>query len=62
MIKLKNIIKEGKFEESVEGIELSIDGMNPSVAANAIVKAIKKSYGSNATKIGLEIKKLLKLR
>ncbi len=34
---------------------------SPSVAANAIVRALKSSYGSNATKVGLEINKRMKL-
>ena len=55
------LIKEDKFEETVEGIELSLYGMSPSVAANAIVRALKSSYGSNATKVGLEINKRMKL-
>ena len=55
------LIKEDKFEETLEGIELSLYGMSPSVAANAIARALKSSYGSNATKVGLEINKRMKL-
>ncbi len=56
------LLKEDKFEETVEGIELSLYGMSPSVAANAIVRALRSSYGSNATKVGLEINKRMKLK
>ena len=56
------LIKEDKFEETVESIELSLDNMSPSVAANAIVRALKSSYGSNATRVGLEINKLMKIK
>ena len=61
------LIKEDKFEEAVESIEISLMNMSatglpsPSVAANAIVRALKSSYGSNATKVGLEINKRMKL-
>ncbi len=55
------LIKEDNFEEAVEGIELSLIGMSPSDVANAIASALKKSYGSDATKIGLEISKIMKL-
>tara|TARA_R110001592_G_scaffold133054_1_gene348191 strand:- start:4566 stop:4766 length:201 start_codon:yes stop_codon:yes gene_type:complete len=62
MIKLKNILKEGKFEEAVEGVELSVYGMAPKVVANVIVKALKMSFGGTASKIVLEINKLMKIR
>jgi len=56
------LLKEDNFEEAVESIEISLMGMSPSVAANAIVRALRSSYGSNATKVGLEINKIMKLR
>lgn len=62
MIKLKNILKEGKFEDAVEEVELGIYGMAPKVVANVLVKALKSSFGSTATKIVLEINKLMKIR
>ena len=60
MIKLKKILKESKFDEAVEGVEISIEGMSVNSVANVIVKALKSSYGSNAGKIVLAINKLIK--
>jgi len=62
MIKLKKILKEGKFEKAVEGVELSVYGMATNVVANVIVKALKSSFGGNATKIVMQINKLMKIR
>ena len=62
MIKLKDILKEGKFEEAVEGVEMSIYGMSTNVVATIIVKALKTSFGNNATKIVMQINKLMKIR
>ena len=56
------LIKEDNFKEAAESIEISLIGMNPSDAANAIVRALRSSYGDNATKVGLEINKRMKLK
>ena len=61
-MKLKKLLNENKFSEAVEGVEVSIQGMAVNVAANVIVKALKSSYGSNASKIVLAINKLMKIR
>ena len=41
MIKLKKILKESKFEEAVEGVEVSVYGMSPKVVAKVFAKALK---------------------
>jgi hypothetical protein len=61
-MKLKKLLNENKFAEAVEGVEVSIEGMTVNVVANVIVKALKSSYGSNASKIVLAINKLMKIR
>jgi len=61
-MKLKKLLNENKFDEAVEGVEVSIQGMAVNVVANVIVKALKSSYGSNAGKIVLAINKLMKIR
>ena len=56
-------LNEDKFKEAVEGVEISIMGMAPNVAANAIAAAVMRSYGKGvATKIVLLINKLMKIR
>ena len=61
-MKLKKLLNENKFAEAVEGVEVSIEGMAVNVVANVMVKALKSSYGSNASKIVLAINKLMKIR
>jgi|TARA_R110001606_G_C14942744_1_gene599479 hypothetical protein len=60
MIKLKKILKESKFEEAVEGVEVSVYGMSPKVVAKVFAKALKMSFGTTAKKIVLELNKLMK--
>ena len=56
-------LNEDNFKEAVEGVEISIMGMAPNVAAKTIAAAIMRSYGKGvATKIVLLINKLLKIR
>ena len=60
-IKSTDALNENKFDEAVEGVEISIQGMNLNVIANVIVKALRTSYGTNANKIILKINKLMKI-
>lgn len=61
-VKVEGKLTEGRFEDAVEEVELGIYGMAPKVVANVLVKALKSSFGSTATKIVLEINKLMKIR
>tara|TARA_R110000823_G_scaffold269154_1_gene388945 strand:+ start:976 stop:1152 length:177 start_codon:yes stop_codon:yes gene_type:complete len=56
-------LTEDNFKDAVEGVEVSIMGMSPNVAAKAIAAALMRSYGKGvATKIVLLINKLMKIR